>query len=179
MADTDKLNIDSIIARLLEGGSLGVLHGPSAHRNDFTRMWERLLAGSGWERMFSIANIFTPGVATSLLGGKHIKRTRYAYQLTLAWLNTLRIQAYDKYCHDGYGQVTGHWHSNVLRKFVHGFRFRSNKLCTMDASLLERYGTSSSDPSDCPWGFYGREVRCATRRRSSPWWRLIRAMSTV
>ena len=24
----------------------------------------RLLAGSGWERMFSIANIFTPGVAT-------------------------------------------------------------------------------------------------------------------
>ena len=53
--------------------------------------------------MFSIANIFTPGVATSLLGGKHVKRTRYAYQLTLAWLNTLRIQAYDEYCHDGYG----------------------------------------------------------------------------
>jgi len=40
----------------------------------------KLLAGSGWKRMFSIANIFTPGVATSLLGGKHVKRTRYAYQ---------------------------------------------------------------------------------------------------
>jgi len=63
----------------------------------------KLLAGSGWERMFSIANIFTPGVGSSLLGGKHVKRTRYAYQLTLAWLNTLRIQAYDEYCHDGYG----------------------------------------------------------------------------
>jgi len=45
---------------------------------------------------------FTPGVATSLLGGKHVKRTRYAYQLTLARRNTLRMQAYDEYCHDGY-----------------------------------------------------------------------------
>jgi len=32
----------------------------------------RLLAGSGWERMFSIADVFTPGVAASLLGGKHV-----------------------------------------------------------------------------------------------------------
>ena len=53
--------------------------------------------------MFSIANVFTPGVAASLIGGKHVKRTRCAYQLTLAWLNTLRMQAYDEYCHDGYG----------------------------------------------------------------------------
>ena len=60
----------------------------------------KLLAGSGWERMFSIANVFTPGVATFLLDGKHVRRTRYAYQLTLTWL---RMQAYDEYCHDGYG----------------------------------------------------------------------------
>ena len=39
------------------------------------------------------------------------------------------------------------------------FRLWSHKLCKMDASLLERYGTSSTDPSDCPWGFHGREVR--------------------
>ena len=44
----------------------------------------KLLAESGWNRMFSLADIFNSGVAASLLGGKHIKRTRYSYQLTLA-----------------------------------------------------------------------------------------------
>lgn len=63
----------------------------------------KLLAGSGWERMFSMAKIFTTGVASSLLAGKHIKRTRYAYHLTLAWLHVLELQAYNAYCHDGYG----------------------------------------------------------------------------
>ena len=57
-----------------------------------------LLAGSGWERMFTQAKIFTPGVSASLLGGKHVKRTRYAYQLTLAWLHMLKLQAYAEYC---------------------------------------------------------------------------------
>ncbi len=64
---------------------------------------ERLLAGSGWKRVFSTATVFTPGVAISLLGGKHVKRTYYAYQFTLTWLNTLKMQAYDEYGHDGYG----------------------------------------------------------------------------
>lgn len=32
-----------------------------------------LLAGSGWERMFSQANVFTSGVASSLLGCKNVK----------------------------------------------------------------------------------------------------------
>ena len=36
--------------------------------------------------MFSIADVFTPGDATILLGGKHIKRTRYGCKLTLACL---------------------------------------------------------------------------------------------
>ncbi|MES9879344.1 MAG: hypothetical protein ABW185_00490 [Sedimenticola sp.] len=58
----------------------------------------KLMGGSGWERMFHLANIFTPGVAASLLGGKHVKRTRQAYLLTLAWLEILRRHAYDKYC---------------------------------------------------------------------------------
>ncbi|KAJ8387599.1 hypothetical protein AAFF_G00152950 [Aldrovandia affinis] len=63
----------------------------------------KLLAGSGWDRMFTQANIFNTGVAASLLGGKHVKRTRYAYQLTLAWLHVLKEQAYDEYCREGYG----------------------------------------------------------------------------
>ena len=54
----------------------------------------KLLSGSGWDRMFSLAGIFTTGIATSLLAGKHVKRTRYAYQLTLAWLHVLKVQAH-------------------------------------------------------------------------------------
>ena len=37
-----------------------------------------ILAGSGWESVFTASNIFTTGVAASLLGGKHVKRTRNA-----------------------------------------------------------------------------------------------------
>ena len=62
----------------------------------------KLLAGSGWDHMFSMANIPTRGVASSLLGGSHIKRTRYAYHLTLSWLHTLKIQAYNDYCKTGF-----------------------------------------------------------------------------
>ena len=63
----------------------------------------KLLDGSSWDQMFSLANVFTTGVAASLLGGKHVKRTWYAYLLTLAWLYELKAQAYDKYCGEGYG----------------------------------------------------------------------------
>ena len=63
----------------------------------------KLLAGSGWDSMFSLAKIFTTGIASSLLAGKHVKCTRYAYQLTLAWLHVLKLQAYDESCRKGYG----------------------------------------------------------------------------
>ena len=79
----------------------------------------KLLGGSGWERMFSLAKVFTPGVAVSLLAGKHVKRTRYAYQLTLAWLHVLKVQAYDEYCHEGYGpHVTLEmWEKELVRNY--------------------------------------------------------------
>ena len=53
------------------------------------------MGGSGWERMFHLAKIFTLGVVASLLGGKHVKRTRRAYLLTSAWLEILTRNA----CH--------------------------------------------------------------------------------
>ena len=76
----------------------------------------KLLSGSGWERMFSLANIFTSGVAASLLSGKHVKRTRYAYQLTLAWLHVLEIQAYEEYCHETQGPPMSFemWEKNLV-----------------------------------------------------------------
>ena len=62
-----------------------------------------LLAGSGWDLMFFQAKVFTSGVTLSILGGKHVKRTRYAYQFTLAWLHALWVQAYNEYCQDEWG----------------------------------------------------------------------------
>ena len=63
----------------------------------------KLLAGSGWDKMFAPAKIFNTGVAASLLSGKYLKLTQYAYQLTLAWLHVLKLQAYEEYCQEGYG----------------------------------------------------------------------------
>ena len=78
----------------------------------------KLLSGSGWDRMFTLANVFTTGVSASLLGGKHVKRTRYAYQLTLAWLHVLKMQAYDEYCHEGYGphEPMDIWEKRLISK---------------------------------------------------------------
>ena len=53
--------------------------------------------------MFSLAKIYTFGIATSVLAGKHVKHTRYAYMLTLALLNIRKDQAYDAYYGEGYG----------------------------------------------------------------------------
>ena len=43
-----------------------------------TKKGEKQKYGSGWESVFTASNIFTTGVAASLLGGKHVKRTRNA-----------------------------------------------------------------------------------------------------
>ena len=77
--------------------------------------WEvggKLLGGSGWERMFHLANIFTPGVSASLLGDKHVRRTRNVHFITLVWLELLRQRAYDTYCqwigpHDLHKWISG------------------------------------------------------------------------
>jgi len=85
----------------------------------------KLLAGSGWDRMFSLANVFTTGVAASLLGGKHVMYTRYAYLLTRAWLYVLKTQSYDEYCGDGHGpyEPMEMWEkSAMLQQFVTGLQ---------------------------------------------------------
>ncbi len=98
------------------------------------------LLGSGW--MFSTPTFFTPGVAISLLGGKHVNRTRYAHQLTLAWLNTLKMQAYHEYGHDGElwerGLVSSH---NLLLTTVRDYMLIS---CAIRAGSANRSLTLKS-----------------------------------
>ena len=57
-----------------------------------------LLVGSGWDRMFTLSDIHTSGVALSLLGAKDVKRTRHAHHLTLALITKLKHDAYGTYC---------------------------------------------------------------------------------
>ena len=57
----------------------------------------KITGGSGWEDIFSISGVFTPGVCSSLLGGKHVKRTRYSYELTLLWLSIMKNRAWEAY----------------------------------------------------------------------------------
>jgi hypothetical protein len=63
----------------------------------------KLLSGSGWDRIFTHGNVYTPGTAKSLLGSSNVKRTRHAYQLTLAFLYQMEKEAYEEYCNEGYG----------------------------------------------------------------------------
>lgn len=77
----------------------------------------QLMGGSGWETMFHMVGIFPPGVAKSLLGGHHIKRTRQAYNLTVAWLHILEDRAYHHYLD---GNISPHepfeiWEARMIK----------------------------------------------------------------
>ena len=56
--------------------------------------------------MFYMAGIFPPGVAKSLLGGKFIKRTRLAYQLTAAWIYIMEKRGYENYLASSIGPMS-------------------------------------------------------------------------
>lgn len=51
--------------------------------------------------MFFQANGYTSGVTLSFVLDM-FQRNWYSYQLTLALLHVLEMQAYDEYCEDGY-----------------------------------------------------------------------------
>ena len=122
----------------------------------------KLMGGSGWERMFHLAKIFTSGVAASLLGGKHVKRTRQAYLLTLAWLEILRKNAYDKYCQQpGPHESFEMWEQRLLAtsptacywgKIVRNFLLKS--CCFVHNQRLGNWpGTLDAIDELCPYFF--------------------------
>ena len=53
---------------------------------------------SGWIEVLIDAGVMTSGVAESLLSASHIKKTRYAHEVTLSALYTLKKEAYDSRC---------------------------------------------------------------------------------
>ena len=60
------------------------------------------LAGSGWCEIYKRSEISTPGRSNSFLKVKHLKRSRYADQVTLPTLVQLAWQAYQQTQHTNY-----------------------------------------------------------------------------
>lgn len=53
------------------------------------------LTGSGWNEVIVSAGISTPGKTLGILKGSHVKRCRYAHEVTLVALNTLLRKSYE------------------------------------------------------------------------------------
>jgi len=122
----------------------------------------KFLADSGWDKLFTLGKVTTPGVAKSFLGGSHVKRTRHAYHLTLAFLNMMKIQAYEEYCSDGYGphESIEMWEDRLASNsptFLFWTLVREYLLINCRFLRAQRMGdwplTISACEEMCPWFF--------------------------
>jgi len=52
------------------------------------------LDGSGWTSVIAEAGVTTSGVADSCLTSSHVKRSRYAHEVTIAALQYLKLEAF-------------------------------------------------------------------------------------
>ena len=73
---------------------LGALH----IEDKFHQMTGKLLRDSGWTTVLSQTQVLTSGRAQSALNEHHIKRTRYAHQVSVMSLHLLKHKAYSAYC---------------------------------------------------------------------------------
>ena len=71
------------------------------------------LNGSGWCTIFEKSKVGTPGKIESFLKGNHVKRSRYAHQISLASLVKLAKIAFDKQTED---TSYNDWKNNLSMK---------------------------------------------------------------
>ena len=117
------------------------------------QMVGKLLRDSGWSTVLSQAQVLTHGRAQSALNEHHIKRTRYAHQVTLSALHILKglqnIQFYRK------------WSSNVKRDVGRTFQKRKPTVSVLDNG----YAVRTSDVSIYQISSGGRfQTLCASLR---------------
>ena len=67
------------------------------------QMIGKLLKDSGWSNILTQAQVLTSGRAQSVLDEHHIKRTRYAHQVSLVNLYLLQQKSYTVYCSSVHG----------------------------------------------------------------------------
>ncbi|KAL8558995.1 hypothetical protein ACOMHN_039751 [Nucella lapillus] len=89
----DTLGEDKLVAMM------GALH----IEDKLHLMMGKLLLDSGWATVLSQAEVLTSGRAQSALNEHHIKRTRYAHQVSLMSLHLLKQTAYSEYCQNVMG----------------------------------------------------------------------------
>ena len=63
-------------------------------------MLGKWLTGSGWTEILVTADVCTSGRADSFLKAQHVKRSRYAHQITVAALHILQVEAYTAFQSD-------------------------------------------------------------------------------
>ena len=87
------------ISRHIGRRQAGCFHG-ALHIEDKMHllMIGKLLRDTGWATIFPQAEVLTSGRAQSTLNEHHIKRTRYAHQVSLVSLYMLKQNAYVEYC---------------------------------------------------------------------------------
>ena len=58
----------------------------------------KILKDSGWTHIITRAKVLTSGTAESSLDEDHIKRSRYAHQVSVMGLYILKLRSYKAYC---------------------------------------------------------------------------------
>jgi hypothetical protein len=84
----DKVGEDKLVVMM------GALH----IEDKMHQMMGKLLRDSGWSNILTQAQVLTSGRAQSVLDEHHIKRTRYAHQVSVMALYLLRQTSYSEYC---------------------------------------------------------------------------------
>ena len=77
---------------------LVVMMGALHIEDKMQQMIGKLLRDSGWTTLLAQSDVLTAGRAQSALNEHHIKRTRYAHQVSLMSLYLLQHKAYSEYC---------------------------------------------------------------------------------
>ena len=83
---------------------LGALH----IEEKIHQMSGKLLRDSGWTTVRSQAQVLTSGRSPSALNEHHIKRTRYAHQVSVMSLHLIKHKAYSAYCSGVHGTPESH-----------------------------------------------------------------------
>ena len=92
------------------------------------KMISKLLRDTGWATILSRAEVLTSGRAQSTLNEHHIKRTRYAHQVSLVSLYMLKQNAYVEYCNNVMGPPESYSLWNQPSQTVPQFKFWSMKI---------------------------------------------------
>lgn len=96
------------------------------------------LLKSGWTETLANAGVASVGVAETCLTSSHVKRARYAHEVTIVALNILQEEAYKKYCEglpEQYKEEKAEWKKRMIAESAQ-FNYW-NTVIQMESLLLQ------------------------------------------